>query len=76
MSVMSPELDFAAPELVNGVKCDTYADIFSIGMLAYAVFNEYKPLFESKGHTDGYEKNVAKVGGCSQTTPLSNAWFS
>ena len=32
-------LDYLAPEYVMGGRVDTAADIFSFGVLAYAVFN-------------------------------------
>uniref|UniRef100_A0A915EKZ7 Protein kinase domain-containing protein n=1 Tax=Ditylenchus dipsaci TaxID=166011 RepID=A0A915EKZ7_9BILA len=61
MAVMNPELNFAAPEVVQGIKCDVYADMFSLGVLAYSVFNNNKPIFDSKGLLDCYKKNIDKV---------------
>ena len=59
---MSPSLNYSAPELVNAVKCDTYADIFSLGMLAFALFNDYHPLFDNKDLLDAFKANMDKVG--------------
>lgn len=61
MASLNPQLDYASPELVQGVKCDTYADIFSLGVLTCTLFNDNKPLFENKGLLDEYKKNVNKV---------------
>lgn len=61
MSDMNPDLNYAAPELVSGVKCDTYADIFSLGVLSFSLFNDYKPLFSNKSLLDEYKRNVEKV---------------
>lgn len=61
MSVMNPDLDYSAPELVNAIKCDVYADIYSIGLLSYALFNDYKPIFENKSILDNFNKNAEKV---------------
>lgn len=61
MAVMSPSLNYSAPELVHGVKCDSYADIFSIGMLAFALFNDYRPLFDNKDLLDAFKTNLDKV---------------
>lgn len=39
MSVVQPLLDYLAPEYVIGGRCDPYADIFSLGIMALTVFN-------------------------------------
>lgn len=61
MSMMSPSLNYSAPEFVNGVKCDTYADIFSLGILGYALFNDYAPLFDHKDLMESYRTNMDKL---------------
>ncbi|KAE9551318.1 hypothetical protein FO519_005469 [Halicephalobus sp. NKZ332] len=67
MSIMSPSLNYSAPELVNGVKCDTYADIFSLGILGYALFNDYHPLFDHKDLMESYKTNMDKLKSMSGT---------
>lgn len=61
MSIMNPELNYAAPEFVQGVKCDTFADIFSLGLLAYSIFNNNHLLIESSDLLDNYKKSIEKV---------------
>lgn len=68
MSIMSPSLNYSAPELVQGVKADNYADIFSVGMLAFALFNDYRPLFDNKDLLDAFKTNIDKV--CFSSTAL------
>jgi len=63
MSVMNPEMDYAAPELVFDGKFDTYADVYSYGVLAYALFNENKPVARCAGSIDTFRRLVDKVGG-------------
>lgn len=58
---MNPELDYSAPELVTAVKVDVYADMYSIGVLAFSVFNDYKPIFENKNMLDNFNKNIDKL---------------
>ncbi|KAI6244118.1 Protein kinase domain-containing protein [Aphelenchoides fujianensis] len=67
MDVMLPAA--AAPEQQSGAKCDPHADVFSLGMLACTIFNNYKPVnrrgvFESQGETEipvDWLKNVPPV---------------
>uniref|UniRef100_A0A914CTI1 Protein kinase domain-containing protein n=1 Tax=Acrobeloides nanus TaxID=290746 RepID=A0A914CTI1_9BILA len=61
LSIMNPELDYSAPELVTAVKVDVYADMYSIGVLAFSVFNDYKPIFENKNMLDNFNKNIDKL---------------
>lgn len=61
MSLMNPELDYAAPEFVQSVKCDTFADIFSFGALTYAIFNDNNSIIQSSDLLDPYKKSVEKV---------------
>jgi serine/threonine protein kinase len=61
MSVMQPTLDFAAPELINGSKCDVYVDVFSLGMLGAALFNNCKSVLASKGLLDTYRTKTDAV---------------
>jgi serine/threonine protein kinase len=61
VSALSPELDYAAPELVEGSKCDPLSDIFSLGVFAFATFNKGKPLFDSQNSFVCYRKNFETV---------------
>uniref|UniRef100_A0AC35EST8 Protein kinase domain-containing protein n=1 Tax=Panagrolaimus sp. PS1159 TaxID=55785 RepID=A0AC35EST8_9BILA len=62
---MNPSLNYSAPELVHGVKADNYADIFSVGMLAFALFNDYRPLFDNKDLLDAFKTNIDKLKALS-----------
>lgn len=61
MSIMNPELDYAAPEFVQGVKSDTFADIFSLGALTYAIFNDNNSIIKTSELYDSYKKSIEKV---------------
>lgn len=61
MSVMQPSLDFASPELISGVKCGVYVDVFSLGMLACSLFNDCRPILAAKGLLDTYKTKIESV---------------
>ncbi|KAI6191626.1 Protein kinase domain-containing protein [Aphelenchoides bicaudatus] len=72
MSVMQPTLDYAAPELINGSKCDVYVDIFSLGMLGASLFNSCKPVLPSKGMLDTYR---TKMDAMNRGSISDTLWF-
>ena len=59
--VIQPDLDFLAPEQILSRSLDTSADLFSLGMLLYSVFNEGKTLFECKEQFSKYKENITEV---------------
>ncbi|KAI1724523.1 protein kinase domain-containing protein [Ditylenchus destructor] len=61
MSVMNPDLNYAAPEMVEGAKCDVFADMYSLGVLSYALFNDSQPIFDNKSMLDTYRSNIDKL---------------
>lgn len=62
MPCTQPVLNFVAPEHFVGGKCDTSADIFSVGCLAYAVFNKGNAPFDHGNNQGTFKKNSEKVG--------------
>lgn len=71
MGVMSPALDFAAPELVDGAKCSPATDMFSLGQLGLALFNDCKPVMSCRETAESYRTNLTKVSLLLRSPPLS-----
>ncbi|CAG9531638.1 unnamed protein product [Cercopithifilaria johnstoni] len=67
MSVVQPLLDYLAPEYVIGGRCDTYADMFSFGIMALTVFNRGKQPFDNRNSLDNFRRNIGKLN----TLPVS-----
>ncbi|VDM40080.1 unnamed protein product [Toxocara canis] len=61
MSLVQPSLDYLAPEYVLGGRCDTYADIFSLGVLSIAIFNHCRPPFEHRNSLENFRKDAEKL---------------
>ncbi|KAJ1356796.1 SCY1-like protein 2, partial [Parelaphostrongylus tenuis] len=60
-AISQPNLDYLAPEYVVGGGCDSHTDIYSLGVLSYAVFNECRPPFEHKNDLDRFKRNMEKL---------------
>ncbi|CAB3987180.1 SCY1 2 isoform X2 [Paramuricea clavata] len=56
-----PELNYTAPEHILSRTCTTSADLFSLGMLIYAVYNGGKPLCDCQGDIVTYKRHVEKI---------------
>lgn len=41
-----PNPEYLAPEYILSVSCETASDMYSLGTVVYAVFNNGKPIFE------------------------------
>ncbi|KAK2168101.1 hypothetical protein LSH36_20g02000 [Paralvinella palmiformis] len=61
--VTKPNLDYLAPEYAVTQSCDTSADLFSLGMLMYAIFNGGKTLYDCRGEWNTFKQN-AKEARC------------
>ena len=59
--VLNPELDYLAPEYGLSSKCDTASDMFSYGMLFYAVFNNGRSLYTCDYSYSTFISNVEEV---------------
>jgi SCY1-like protein 2 len=60
--VAQSNLNFLAPEYVLTMTCSTSSDMYSLGILMYAIFNKGKPLFDCRNQMSTYKKNVEEVG--------------
>ncbi|XP_028672526.1 SCY1-like protein 2 isoform X2 [Erpetoichthys calabaricus] len=49
-SLCLPNPEYLAPEYILSVSCDAASDMYSLGVVIYAVFNEGKPIFEVNKH--------------------------
>ncbi|XP_033017431.1 SCY1-like protein 2 isoform X3 [Lacerta agilis] len=45
-SLCLPNPEYLAPEYILSVSCETASDMYSLGAIMYAVFNNGKPIFE------------------------------
>ena len=50
-----------APEYVLTMTCGTASDMYSLGLLIYAVFAKGKPLFECHGELSAFKSNAEEV---------------
>ena len=55
-----PDMDFLAPEYALESECTTASDMFSLGMVAFALYNT-KPLFVNSGNWGVYKRNASEV---------------
>ncbi|CAL1266831.1 unnamed protein product [Larinioides sclopetarius] len=53
-----PDLDFTAPEVQATSTCSPLSDMFSLGMLICAVFNNGRPLIDANHSTTNYNKQL------------------
>lgn len=60
--VAQPNLDYLAPEnsLSNG-SLSSSSDIFSLGMLIYAIYNDGKPIFTYNNDWNYFIKKISEV---------------
>lgn len=45
-----PNPEYLAPEYILSVSCDSASDMYSLGVVMHAVFNEGKPVFQVNKH--------------------------
>ena len=57
-----PSLDYLAPEYILEKSCTTQSDMYSMGMLLYAIYNQGRALFENRNNLLSYKSNVEQVG--------------
>ncbi|XP_022258861.1 SCY1-like protein 2 isoform X1 [Limulus polyphemus] len=53
-----PHLDFTAPEIQNSSTCSPYSDMFSLGLLICAVFNNGRSIIEANLSSSTYNKQL------------------
>jgi serine/threonine protein kinase len=61
MPVVQPLLDYLAPEYIIGSRCDAYSDMYSLGVLSYAVLNGGRAPFENQNNIKLCKSNIAQV---------------
>ncbi|KAL4224685.1 SCY1-like protein 2 [Mactra antiquata] len=54
-------LDYLAPEYTISESCSLASDMFSLGVLMYALFNKGKPLYECKEQISSFRKNAEEL---------------
>ena len=57
----NPSLDYLAPEYILSQSCSQLSDVYSFGMLCYALYNQGKPLFENNKNMLTFKANVEQV---------------
>ncbi|XP_035674782.1 SCY1-like protein 2 [Branchiostoma floridae] len=55
-------LNYHAPEYVLQCSCDTPGDLFSLGMLFYAIFNQGKTIMDCGSSLLTYKRNIEQLG--------------
>ncbi|XP_066275776.1 SCY1-like protein 2 [Branchiostoma lanceolatum] len=55
-------LNYHAPEYVLQCSCDTPGDLFSLGMLFYAIFNHGKTIMDCGSSLPTYKRNIEQLG--------------
>ncbi|MGH0173648.1 UNVERIFIED_CONTAM: hypothetical protein FKN15_065739 [Acipenser sinensis] len=68
-SLCLPNPEYLAPEYILSVSCDTASDMYSLGVVVYAVFNEGKPIFDVNKHGifKSFSKQLDQLSRLSQT---------
>lgn len=56
-----PSMDFLAPEYGLTESCSVHSDLYSLGMLTYAVFNGGKPLHENRNNVMSFKYHIEQV---------------
>lgn len=56
-----PTLDYLAPEYVLAGRCDPAADVFSLGVLAFAVFNKGRTVMDNRSNMGTFKKNAQEL---------------
>jgi SCY1-like protein 2 len=54
--ILNPQLDYMAPEYITIKKIDSQSDMFSLGMLIYALYNHGKTLYECHDNFSAFVK--------------------
>jgi SCY1-like protein 2 len=65
---LSPLLEFLAPEHIMSDSVDVQCDMYSFGMLIFAIFNGGKPLFACHNNTLTYKHNIEQISRISETS--------
>lgn len=74
--LLQPHLDFLAPEYVLTQHCGAPSDMFSLGLLIYAVFAKGMTFLQCNGQLSSYKKNAEKVSLGGKEVTAVRFWFS
>ncbi|OUC42072.1 putative HEAT repeat protein [Trichinella nativa] len=56
-----PSLNYLAPEIILGGRIDTSADIYSFGVLIFAIFNKGRPIFDYENNINSFEAKIREI---------------
>ena len=59
-----PNLNYLAPEYALTASCDAASDLYSVGMLFYAVCNNGHTLYDCHGQYSSFKRSVTEVCLC------------
>lgn len=68
-----PNPEYLAPEYILSVSCDSASDMYSLGVVMHAVFNEGKPVFQVNKH-DIFKSFSRQLDQVSGGVPNLRAW--
>ncbi|CDW52923.1 Pkinase domain containing protein [Trichuris trichiura] len=54
-SFLQPSLNYLAPEMILGGRIVSFADMYSFGVLIFALFNKGKPIMDHEGSINKFE---------------------
>lgn len=60
-----PNPEYLAPEYILSVSCDSASDMYSLGVVVHAIFNEGKPVFQVNKHDifKSFSRQLDQVSG-------------
>lgn len=70
-ALAQPNLDYLAPESGSVGKLVASSDVFSFGMLIYALYNKCQPFYNSNSNWTTYNQNIPKFKRISNSDLLS-----
>jgi len=65
-----------APETQSTSKCSLLSDMFSLGMVICAVFNNGRPLIQAGNSTSNYAKQIESVGKQFLISEWPGSWVA
>ncbi|XP_064400390.1 SCY1-like protein 2 isoform X2 [Halichondria panicea] len=71
----NPCLDYLAPEYILSKSCSETSDIFSLGILCFAVYNKGRPLFSSHNNVLSFKHNAEQISRITESA-LTNVPMS
>lgn len=69
-----PNPEYLAPEYILSVSCDSASDMYSLGVVMHAVFNEGKPVFQVNKH-DIFKSFSRQLDQVSRAAAIFCPWW-